>query len=257
MIVSVIIVTHNSASHIKVCLESLLNKLPKDSETIVVDNDSSDDTVSIIKEFKSVKLIESKENLGFGKGVNQAAKNASGEYFFIQNPDTKITDNAIEKLLEFARDKEFGIIAPQLIKPEGGIQESVTNLPTIWNAIKEFYLGIKHSYSQYVPDTDEAIEVECVYGAVMLIKKSIFEKLRGFDEKYFMYFEDLDLCRRIKEMGQKIYYLPFIKIYHEVGGTIKKDSPSLRWLHNSAKIYHGIFYYYLLYLILWLRPKKR
>lgn len=256
MRLSIIIVTHNSSDHIEDCIKSVLDNLPKDSEIIVVDSGSEDKTKNILKAYKEVILIESKENIGFGKGANLGLKKAKGQYLFFLNPDTKVTDDAIAKLLEFAEGKEFGIIAPKLIEPGGKIQESVTHFPTIWNAVKEFYLGLKNSYSQYAPDSKDALEVECVYGAAMMIKKSVFEKLKGFDERYFMYFEDLDFCRKIKKLELKIYYLPFVKIYHEVGGTMKKDSPSLSWSHQSAKIYHGLFYYYLLYLILWLRPKK-
>lgn len=255
MKLSVIIVTYNSSKYIKKCLNSLMDNLPGDSEVIVVDNGSKDDTRKIVKDFGNVKLVES-ENVGFGKGVNLGIKNSIGEYLFLLNPDTVLTKNSIKDILEFANNKKFGIIVPQLIESTGITQESVTNFPTIWNAIKEFYLGIKSSYSQYAPKNEGVVEVECVYGAAMLINKSIFVKVGGFDERYFMYFEDLDLCRKIKKLGLKIYYLPFVKVYHEVGGSIENNSISQKWLNDSAKIYHGLFYYYLLYLILWLRPKK-
>lgn len=257
MKLSIVIVTYNSANHIKACLESIVKTKARDCEIIIVDNGSEDNTKEIVEKFRRVLLITSQENLGFGKGSNKGASKANGEFLLFLNPDTKVTKDALVKLVEFANNNEFGIVAPSLIKPSGEIQASVSNNPTIWNATKEYFLGIKNSYSEYVPKGREVAEVECVYGAAMLIKRSIFEKLGGFSAKYFMYFEDLDLCRRVRNLGLKIFYLPTVKIYHDVGGTIDSRENSKRWLIESAKIFHGSLNYYFIYLILFIGQKLR
>lgn len=257
MKLSVIIVTHNSSRHIKRCLDSIVKKKPKNSEIIVVDNGSTDQTINILKKYKNIFLVQSQSNLGFGKASNLGATKALGEFLFFLNPDTKVIDNALNELLNFAENNEFGIAAPQLIQPDGTIQPSVSHSSGIWNAIKEYVLGYKNSYSEYVPKGEKKIEVEAVYGAALLVRRSLFEKLGAFDERYFMYFEDLDLCRKVRNSGLKIYYLPMIKIYHEVGGTIHSDIPALKWLSNSAKIYHGPLKYYLLHLILLIGQKLK
>lgn len=238
--VSIIIVSYNSGEFIKGCIEFLLKSIPNGFEVIVLDNASSDDTVFILKNFlPKIKLIESDKNLGFAKGNNQAAKLANGEYLFFLNPDTYASTASIKELVTFYESQEdAGIVAPKVVKPNGTIQPTVKNLPTIWKAIKEYVFGVKHAYSEYVPSSQNQVLVESVYGAAMLIKKDLYIKLGGFDEKYFLYYEDADLCKRARDSGKKIYYYPRVTIRHLVGAT-KSEVNKYDLNYESFVKYHG------------------
>ncbi len=258
MQLSVITVTYNSERFIEKYLESVLKFLPRDAELIIVDSGSEDKTVQQIYPSSRVKLIIAKENIGFGKGNNLAAKQAKGDYLFILNPDTRFDEDPFTKLIKFAKSHpKAGIIAPKLIEESGQAQPSVRKLPTTIGALKEYYFGISKQYEAYVPEDNVPRVVESVVGAAILIKKDLFFKLGGFDEKYFMYFEDLDLCRKVLKAGFKIYFFPQIKIYHKVGGTVTYPEENKKWLKDSAKKYHGISKAFVLDKILKFRPLKR
>lgn len=256
--VSVIIVAYNCEDFIEKCIKSVLKYLPKGGEVIVLDNDSKDNTARLLEKFgKQIKLIKSDKNLGFSKGCNLAEKEASGDYLFLLNPDTELTEPVFEKLISFYEDTpNIGVLAPKLTMLDGKVQPSVKNLPTVWGAIKEYILGVKHSYSEYAPKSSEPLEVEVVYGAAMLIKKDLFQKLGRFNEKYFMYYEDTDLCRQVRDLGKKVYYLPGISIKHAVGGS-KSDLDRYKLNFDSFKKYHGFFQAMLLHLIFQIPRIKR
>lgn len=275
--VSVIIVTFNSEETIKRCLEAVFKNNP--AEVLAVDNNSQDKTREEIKKFgKSVILIESLENLGFAKACNLAASKASENYFFFLNPDTEILNDALDKLLEFAENhSEVGLIAPRLIKKNGEIQPSVKKLPTLLGVICEYYLRQKGSYHEFIPKSENPVEVEAVYGAAMLVKKDIFQKIKGFDEKYFIYYEDLDLCRKIKNIGKKIIYYPDARVMHEVGVSVKGLSYGglsfgLRTLANffpfkrmgsgyyqiiSGNVYHGFIEALIIRILIYIALKMK
>lgn len=252
---SIITVTYNSGDAISTYLENIRRFSPPDSEIILLDNNSTDQTIEIIKKFPNVKLIEKKENLGFSKGNNLAAHQATGKYILFLNPDCKLLGDCIKEAIKFLDDHaEAGIVAPKLIEKNGQVQPSVRKLPTILGAIKEYYLNIKNSYEAYAPTTYSPIEVESVVGAAIIIKRELFLLIGGFNEQYFMYYEDLDLCRKVRKQGLKVYYFPECCIEHQVGGSISERK--VKWLQDSARAYHGRFFYMVLSLILRLRPIK-
>lgn len=246
---SVVIVAYNSENFIDKCISSVIKNLQSGGEIIVIDNSSTDGTVSELEKFGSkIKLIKSTENLGFAKACNKAAKEASGDYLFILNPDTQLDKPILDDLVSFYEDiPEVGIVAPKLIMADGKVQQSVKKLPTIWGAFKEYILGVKNAYSQYIPAGDQPTEVEMVYGAAMLIKRDLFEKLGGFNEQFFLYYEDADLCKRVREVGKRIYYYPKVSLIHLVGAT--KSGSKYEKNLESSKRYHGIFKFLILQLI--------
>lgn len=239
---SIIIVSYNCQEFIENCINSVLKNLPKNSEIIVLDNDSKDGTYLRLQNFSSkIKLIKSDQNLGFSKGNNKAAKLSSGEYLFFLNPDTEILGRDFKQLLEFyKKTPNVGIVAPKLMMENGEIQESVKHFPTIWGAVKELIFGIKNSYTQYVPKENYPIQVDSVYGAAMLIKSELFWEVGGFDEKFFLYYEDLDLCERLSQIGKTIYYFPGVKIRHLIGASKTKQN-RYELNYESFIKYHGKF----------------
>lgn len=254
---SVIIVTFNSAKTIKICLDSIIRFSPN-CEIIVVDNHSQDNSNEIIKKFsKSVKLIESGANLGFAKANNLGAKSATGEYLIFLNPDTKILEkDSLNKLkIRLESNHEYGLIGPKLVYPDGSIQPRVRNLPTIFRAFKEYILRKKGDYDFYSPNCKTLCEVEAIIGACIIIKKELFQKVGGFSEKYFMYFEDLELCKEVRSLGLKIGFLPEITVEHAEGKS-GINQKTFQMLKNSAKQYHGYISYFLIQAIIKFSNKK-
>lgn len=247
----------------KKCLQSVFRErssIENGLEVIVVDNASSDDSPKMIEEkFPEVKLTVNKDNLGFSKAVNQGLRLAKGESVLLLNSDTYLPKDSLKKLLSFEKKVGPAVIGTRLLNPDGSIQPSVFKLPTIKRAILEYWLGKKGYFSKYAPEGENPQEVEAVVGGVMLISREILDKVGMFDERYFMYFEDLDFCRRVRKAGFKIYYLPEVEIIHEHGASGKSlASAENQWkrLIPSSKIYHGKLKYYLISLIIWLGLKK-
>ena len=261
---SVIIVSYNTRQLLKECLESILHGLFPNVqiEVIVIDNGSADGSMKFIENFKfkianlhlKFKIVLNKDNLGFAKAVNQGIKQAKGETIFLLNPDTVVKPETLKNLLEFEKKVGPAIIGARMLNPDGTIQGSVFNLPTAGRAIQEYWFGKKGAFSKYAPSGSEAVEVEAVSGGAMLISKEVIEKIGLFDERYFMYFEDLDYCRRARKAGFKIWYLPTAEIIHEHGASGKfLAKPEDQWkrLIPSSKIYHGSLKHYLIWLIIW------
>lgn len=252
---TVITVTYNSKSLIEDYIVSLSKNLPKSSEVIIVDSGSTDETAERVKELitkhnlKNFHQINKDENIGFGKAGNIASREAKGEYLFFLNPDTKVKPGSIEQLLNFIKaDDQVGIAAPRLIEPNGQIQKSVRRLPTVTGAVADYFFGVNNAYREYFPVTETPVEVESVVGAAILIRKDLFIKLGGFDNKYFMYFEDIDLCRKVRRENLKIVYLPQAEVIHQVGGSFSEKKNE--WLNESSIKYHGALKALLLYIIL-------
>jgi GT2 family glycosyltransferase len=247
---SVIIVSFNNQSTIQKCLDSVL-KDKTEKEIIVVDNNSEDGTLKILESYKNkIKTIPSNINLGFSKANNLAVKNSIGEYLLFLNPDTKfIENNTLERLLKtLESNPKFGLVGPKLVLPSGKPQKSIRNLPTLSRAFQEYVFGIKNSFNFYLPETETPIDVESIVGACMLIKKETFKKIKGFNEKYFLYFEDLQLCKDIQRIGLRIIYNPSIKVEHAHGVSgLGKNTSKLSI--DSARKYHGYLTFSLIELI--------
>jgi len=275
---SIIIVSYNTAELLRRCLNSLKSEIrnPKSEiEIAVVDNGSSDGSVEVVKDFIDrnsrqfakirddsceIRLIENKENLGFSKAVNQGIKVAGGETILLLNSDTQIRPKALERLLEFEEKVRPAIIGARLLNPDGSVQPSVFHLPTIGGAVKEYWFGRKGEFSKYAPAGSEPVVVEAVVGGAMLISKGVIDKIGLLDERYFMYFEDLDFCRRAAKSGFKVWYLPSAEIIHEHGASGRDlMDPKDQWtrLIPSSKTYHGAFRHYLVSFIIWIGQKTR
>jgi len=228
MKVSILIVSWNVRRHLVDCIDSINAHPAKTSfEVIVIDNNSADDTVEYLnKHYPEVKVIVSPDNLGFGRANNQAAKQAEGKYFFILNPDTSFLEGTLDGLVEFMdNNPDIAICGPKVINEDGSTQRSVRNFQS-WKAafykhtpLK--YLGLfKADFNHYRCrgfDYSLQADVEQLIGAALLIRREVFEQFKGFDELFFMYYEEVDLCYRIKQGEQRIVYYPGAKLVH-LGG---------------------------------------
>lgn len=258
-LLSVIIVTYNCEDFVDKCIKSVLKFLPENGEIIIIDNNSSDKTTEVLRKYDSshvIKILESEVNLGFGKANNKASNVAEGEYLFLLNPDTELIEPVFERLINFYQShQDMGVISPKLIGENGEVQAIAKKLPSILGAIKEYIFGINGAYEQYVPVGNNPVRVEAVYAAAVLIKKGLFEELGGFDEGFFMYYEDIDLCRRLKKRRKSVYYFPGVKVKHLLGAaktTHNRNSLNL----ESSKKYHGLIGFLLLHSI-FLIPRLR
>lgn len=259
MKLSIIIPTWNTAKVTFRCVQTIKKYLKKiDYEIIVIDNGSSDNTVDLFKKLKDVKLIENKENLGFSKANNIASKQATGNYLLFLNSDMELIDNSLEKMfLYISKDDSIGAIGPQFLNPDLSPQASVFPEQTPFNAFKEFWLHIP-AYSKFLPPTNKISNVWSISGGALLIKKTFFEKIGKWNEKYFFYFEDLDLCRAVHKNGKKIVYFPMCKIVHFhglSGKNIKSSENQWRRLIPGSIKYHGFIKHYLIFLIIWSSQK--
>ena len=211
MKLSVVILNYNVRYFLELCLQSVqaaLKDIP--SEIIVIDNYSMDNSCAIVKaKFPKITLIENQKNVGFSKANNQATKVAKGEYVCILNPDIVVAENTFQNLLQFseAKTKDLGIVGCRLIDGSGRfLPESKRNFPTVSVAFQKLIGRSKLYYAHQVDEVTNA-EVEVLPGALMFLKRSLYEDLKGFDESFFMYGEDIDLSYRAKQLGRKNYYL--------------------------------------------------
>ncbi|GIV11266.1 MAG: glycosyl transferase [Fimbriimonadales bacterium] len=228
VLLTVQIVNWNAREPLRVALRSILAHPPQfEYELLVLDNASADGSVQMLeKEFPAVKLIVSEQNLGFSKGHNLAARAAQGKYLFILNPDTEVQPRALELLVQYAEQHpEIGVLGPKILNPDGSLQYSCRRFPNPAAALfRNTPLGKLFPNNPYTRDylmTDwdhnSIREVDWVSGAALFIRREVFEHLGGFDEQFFMYCEDTDLCYRAWQAGYKVVYYPEPKIQHTIG----------------------------------------
>ena len=230
---SVIIVAYNSCDFIPACLKSVRDAcVDIDAQVIVLDNGSEEPILPEIKAFfPEVLWIESKENLGFGKGCNLAEKQATKPFLFFINPDTVVSRDSFCKMLDFMEaHPESGIVGSRILNEDGSLQLACRrSFPTTFSAISKT-VGLAAlfpksklfaSYNMTYADPDEVTEVDAVSGSFFCIRRNLYEQLCGFDEDFFMYGEDLDLCFRAKVAGYKNYYTPATNILHFKGQSCK------------------------------------
>ncbi len=227
--ISVIIVTYNSSVEITECIGSLTEAVKQyHYEIIVVDNNSSDNTCEVIESsFPGIKLYRNNRNRGFASGANRGAAEASGEYLLFLNPDTRVPENCIDEPMRYlSRNSRTGIIGPRLVDSRGKfLPESKRGVPTPAAALFRFtmlYRLFPHSpvinrYYMGGSDSSKTVLADAVTGAFMFMERAIFEDAGGFDEEYFMYGEDIDLCMRVSAMGYDIVYLPSVTVTHHKG----------------------------------------
>lgn len=236
MKLSVIVVNYNVKYFLEQCLQSVLSALEGiDSEVFVVDNNSVDGSVQMVKEkFPEIKLIANKENTGFSKANNQAIRESSGEYVLLLNPDTVVESDTFSKTIEFMdKHPEAGGLGVKMVDGKGKfLPESKRGLPTPAVAfykifgLSKLFPGsrIFGKYHLGYLNKNEIHEVEILSGAFMFMRRETLEKTGYLDESFFMYGEDIDLSYRIIKAGYKNYYFPKTRIIHYKGESTKKSS---------------------------------
>lgn len=258
MKLSIIIVTWNTAKITQKCIRSI-NKYLDNPEIILVDNASSDNTISLLQKERNVVIVKNSSNLGFAKGNNVGLSHASYENILFMNSDIELIDTSLLRLIEyFNKHSNIAITGPALLNPDMTPQASVFPPQTILNAFKEFWFNQKNSYSKHLPESKLPVKVWGISGGCLLINKSFFQSIGNWNEKYFFYFEDMDLCRKVNKIGKDVYYYPQAKVIHHHGASGQKlASYNNQWrrLIPSSKKYHGLISHYLITAIIWSSQK--
>lgn len=218
---SIIIVNFQSEQYLRKCLASLLRfNLGIDFEIVVVNNDQKEKLDEVVEKFSGVALIDSPQNNGFSAACNLGVKKSQGDLLFFLNPDTEIL-NSLKPIIEvFEKNSEIGAIGPKLLGEDGEVQEWSTGVEISLLDLVRNNLGL--SRSKKIWESLVARETAWISGAALLISRENFFKVGGFDEGFFMYFEDNDLCRRIRKTGKKLLYFPKVTIRH-LGGKSTQD----------------------------------
>lgn len=262
---SVITVNYKTKELTLELLESLfsrnsgLNSI--NAEVVVLDNGSEDQIeADIRRKFPQVKYIGLDHNTGFAKGYNRAIQYSKGKFILLLNSDIKAKAKSIEKILTFAKKKKGeAVVGGRLYLPDGSIQKSCYKLPDLAGAVKEYFFGRKGEYDLYAPIAEKPMTVEGMVMACFLIPARVFNKVGYLSEKSFLYFEDIEYCRRLKAAGVSLYYYPGAEFVHHHGASSEKIGKeiALGYLKKGAVSYHGHLKYFLLSSVLWLGQKKR
>lgn len=230
MDLSIIIVNYNSGKLAYECINSINDNTKSIKyEIIVVDNDSPNKGyLDLVEKQENVKLIYSKENLGFSKGNNLGVNEAQGEYILCLNPDTIILNDAITKSFQFIK-KQHGdnLVGVRLLNKDGTLQISSC----------KFFNSISYFFGKFTLPKDmhyENHESDWVMGAFMLLSKKLYDKISGFDESYFMYSEDLELCYKVKKYGGRILFFGEAEIIH-----LYNQSGNEKWNNKRNRVVSG------------------
>jgi len=244
MDLSIVVISYNTKNLTKKCIQTVLASLKDDTrltwEIIVLDNASSDGSVEMLKKFgNEVVLIEGKENVGFGKGNNIAVKKAQGTYVMFLNSDTEAVGDAVPHLYNvFSNNKlGFDVAGARLLNSDGTLQASAGRFYTLPVAFAGLFLRADAwGFSRNSPRI--AKKVDWVSGACFIMRKSNFQKLGGFDESLFMYFEEVDLFYRAHQKGLNVGFFPEPTFIHHEGASSKSRTQPI------LNIYSGYIYFY-------------
>lgn len=248
MQLSIIILNYNVRYFLELCVSSVQNAIQNiDAEIIVIDNNSPDDSCAMMKQrFSNVKLIENAANSGFPKGNNIGVEVAKGEYICILNPDTVVAEDTFTKVLAFAKEqKDLGIVGVKLIDGTGNfLPESKRGTPTpfvaftkITGLYKFFPKIFGKYYAQHISE-NETGKVDILVGAFMVMKRELYNEIGGFDEKCFMYSDDIDLSYMALQKGKSNYYFHETSVIHYKGESTIKDETYMKRFREAMNFFY-------------------
>ncbi|BDU27573.1 glycosyltransferase family 2 protein [Flavobacterium sp. GSB-24] len=251
MQLSIIILNYNVRYFLEQCILSVQEAIAAiEAEIIVVDNNSSDESVLMMQEkFPEVTLIQNKENFGFPKGNNIGFRQAKGNYICILNPDTVVAEDTFTKVLAFAeRQPNLGIIGCKLIDGTGNfLPESKRGIPTPWVAFTKVFGLYKifpkiklfnQYYAQHLSE-NETGKVDILVGAFMFLESKLYQDLNGFDEDCFMYADDIDLSYRALQKGKNNFYFHDTTVLHYKGESTIKDEKYMKRFQEAMNFFYA------------------
>lgn len=252
---SVGIVTYNNASIIGGTLDSVLANLPAgiSSQVLLIDNGSTDGTLDILVAAAArdhrVSVLENSQNIGFGAGHNRILRAVDSDYHIVCNPDVTVQARAVEDLLVFLNtNPDAGLVCPRVSFEDGRLQPLNKRLPTVFDLFLRRFLPSRwrrlfkrrmDRYEMLDVGYDNVCEVPVVSGAFFLARTALLKRVDGFDERFFLYFEDTDLSRRIAETGHRNLYCPHSTIVHAWRREAHRSLRGARLFAHSAAKYFG------------------
>lgn len=250
---SIIIVNWNVCDFLRDCLRSIdAGRGDHSLEVIVVDSASSDGSVEMVTaEFPWVRLIARDDNVGFPKGNNIGMAEARGRYLLLLNPDTVVLGDAVQAMQTYLQGHpDIGALGPQLLNADSSVQSSRRRFPRLATAffestwLESLAPGLLRSYYALDMPDDLTADVDWLTGACIMVPRAAYERVGGMDEGYYMYSEELDWCRRIKEAGWRVVYYPDAKVIHYYGKSSEQAVTARHINFQRAKLryfrkYHG------------------
>jgi len=237
---SVLIVTWNSSADIDTCLDSLNFSQP--FEVIVVDNASTDDTRARLRQHQHLRVVLNDTNAGYARANNQAARMAQGEYILLLNPDTRVELGALDLLAGFLdSNPDFAAVAPRLVNPDGSTQLSVRGFPTFTSVLWEItglprllprcrlFGGWRRRWFDY----DSPAEVAQPMASCLMLRRAVWNELGGFDESFPIFYNDVDLSRRLADSGYRTWFLSRARVVHRVGASTSQVR--IRMLREASR----------------------
>jgi N-acetylglucosaminyl-diphospho-decaprenol L-rhamnosyltransferase len=252
--IAAILVNYNAGTELRHALQSIADELlGREWEALVIDNASSDGSDAIAAEFAPrVRLIRNPENVGFGRGVNQGLANTTAPLVLIMNPDCRLIAGALTTLeAELLTHDSCAIVGPRILDPDGTEQGSARGDPDMLtglfgrnSTLRRLLPGLGVSRRNVVLGGEDAGDtstvVEWLSGACMLARHEAMAAVRGFDPGYFLYWEDADLCRRLRHKGYHVRYVPRATAVHQIGHSSRTArAASIRAFHDSAYLYYS------------------
>ena len=234
-----------------------------DFEVFVVDNNSEDDTVEMVKkEFQMVKLVENKDNLGFAKACNQGIRESKGDFVLLLNPDMKVMSDTFSNMIKWMQEnKQASVAGSRLVSEKGETINHVRRFPTVWDQLAiilklpHLFPGILNKYIRKDFDYNKASQVDSIRGGFMMIRQKTIKDVGTLDERYFVWFEEVDYCKQVKNAGGQVWYTPATKCTDYVGQSFKqlRRGQTQKYFQDSQlkyfKKWHSAFEYWALKIV--------
>jgi N-acetylglucosaminyl-diphospho-decaprenol L-rhamnosyltransferase len=253
--VAAVIVNYNAGAELRAALQSIANELAgRPWDAVVVDNASADGSASAASAFApNVRLLRNAENVGFARGVNRGLRETTAPLVLVMNPDCRLLPGAVKGLeAELARFPACAVVGPRILDPDGSVQGSARGDPDMLTGlfgrstlVRRLLPGFPAARRNVVSGAavssgKSSVEVDWLSGACMLARRRPLEAIGGFDERYFLYWEDADLCRRLRASGHAVRYVPGATAVHRVGHSSRTArAPAIRAFHASAYLYYA------------------
>lgn len=245
------IVNWNTCEELRECINSVLAQdCIENCEIVVVDNASLDGSADIVNsEFDGkIRLIENRSNLGFGAAHNQAIESSEGRYIFVINPDSRmLKPDVLGQMIAYMdKNPQIGVIGPRILNPDGTLQFSARRFPPMFAGIfRHTILGRLFPNNRFVRgylmtdiSHDITMDVDWLSGSALMVRRKAIEQIGAFDERFFMYCEDVDLCKRAHDGGWRVVYYPEVEVSHRIGAASDKNPfAMIKQHHHSMLLY--------------------
>ena len=241
---SIVVVNHNAGGFLTRCLASIDDACKgMDAEVVIVDNASSDgSTAAATSERPHVTVIHTDDNRGFARAANQGVRATRSMFVLLLNPDAEITGGSLEAFLKVARERRrVGALGALVRNSDGSLQPSARRVPSLMESIGHAFVGpiapnnrFSRAYTMAGWDRSSEREVEWVSGSAMLLSREAFDTVGGFDEGYFMYVEDVDLCTRLRQGGWTVLFCPELEVIHQIGVSTRGQRGRMAFEHSRS-----------------------